>query len=65
VKYRKSLLDEEVVQIIQETAMGIEERYEINIEALGMDKDHIHLFLRSASQTLTRSYRQVFRAHSA
>jgi len=43
VKYRKSLLDEEVVQIIRETVTGIEERYEIEMETMGMDRDHIHL----------------------
>lgn len=43
VKYRKALLDNAVVEIIRETARGIEERYEIEIEAMGMDKDHIHV----------------------
>ena len=33
-KYRKSLLDEEVVQIIRETVTGIEERYEIEMETM-------------------------------
>lgn len=37
VKYRKVLLDEEVVRIIRETAVGIQERYEVEIEAVGMD----------------------------
>ena len=43
VKYRKALLDNEVVEIIRETAIGIAERYEIEIEAMGMDKDNIHV----------------------
>jgi putative transposase len=43
VKYRKALLDEEVVQIIIETARGIEERYDMEFEQLGCDGDHIHL----------------------
>ena len=43
VKYRKALLDEEVAEIIRVTATGIQERYAIEIEALGMDKDHIHV----------------------
>ena len=43
VKYRKALLDEMVVKIIEETAEGIEQRYAIEMEALGMDKNHIHL----------------------
>ena len=43
VKYRKALIDERVERVMMETARGIEERYEIEIEALGMDKDHVHL----------------------
>ncbi len=43
VKYRKALLDKMVIKIIEETAEGIQERYAIEMEALGMDKDHIHL----------------------
>lgn len=43
VKYRRVLLDEVVAKIIEETAIGIQERYAIEIEALGMDKDHIPL----------------------
>jgi len=43
VKYRKALLDEMVVKIIEETTISIQERYAIEMEALGMDKDHIHL----------------------
>jgi putative transposase len=43
VKYRKLLLDGEVVRIIRQTAIGIEQRYATDIEAMGMDKDHIHL----------------------
>jgi putative transposase len=43
VKYRKALLESKVVAIIRETSVGISERYSIEIEGLGMDKDHIDL----------------------
>ena len=43
VKYRKALLDEMVVKIIGETAEGIKQWYTVEMEALGMDKNHIHL----------------------
>ncbi len=42
VKYRKVLLDEEVVEIIKEVAIGIGQRY-----AIEMDKDHIHILCSS------------------
>jgi len=47
VKYRKVLLDEEVVEIIRGTAIGIGQRYAIEMEAIGMDKDHIHILCSS------------------
>ncbi len=55
VKYRKVLLDEEVTRIIGETAVSIEERYPIEMEALGMDKNHIHILLQCSSQSSARA----------
>ena len=43
VKYRRGLLDDTVVNIIMSTAKGIEERYDMEFEQLGCDKDHVHL----------------------
>jgi len=43
VKYRRALLYEDIEKIVVETAKGIEERYEIEMEAVGCDKNHIHL----------------------
>ena len=43
VKYRKALLDDEVVRIILERAEGIEERYDIEFETIGCDQDHVHI----------------------
>ena len=45
VKDRKVLLDEEVTKIIRETAVSIKERYPIEMEALGTDKNHIHVLV--------------------
>ncbi len=43
VKYRKALLSDRIAAFIKETAQGIEERYDLAIEQLGCDQDHIHL----------------------
>ncbi|MGH7183508.1 MAG: IS200/IS605 family transposase [Nitrospiraceae bacterium] len=43
VKYRKALLDDGVTALIQETATEIAERFPIEMEAIGTDKNHIHL----------------------
>ena len=44
VKYRKALLNIEVEECIKETLRGISERYEIIIDEIGFDKNHIHIF---------------------
>ncbi|MFY4730468.1 transposase [Nitrospira sp. BLG_2] len=43
VKDRKALLDEEGTTIIQETAAEMAERFPVEREAIGTDKNHIHL----------------------
>jgi len=43
VKYRKALLSEAITQAIKEIALGIQERYALEIERIGCDRDHIHL----------------------
>ena len=44
VKYRKALLNNEVEECIKETMKGISERYEIVIDEIWFDQDHIHIF---------------------
>lgn len=48
VKYRKALLGEAVTTIFQETAAEIAERFPIEMEVIGTDKNHI---LCSAAHT--------------
>lgn len=43
VKYRKALLSKPIERKIKEVSMDIQERYEITIEQIGCDQDHIHL----------------------
>ena len=43
VKYRKSLLSDEITSAIKSIACEIGERYEIEFEQLGCDKNHIHI----------------------
>ena len=44
IKYRKLLLNSEVNECIKETMKGISERYDIIIDEIGFDKNHIHIF---------------------
>lgn len=43
VKYRKGLLFEEITTEIKVIADEIGERYEIEFERIGCDKDHVHI----------------------
>jgi putative transposase len=43
LKYRKALLSEEVVKELSVLVKEIGERYEIDFEQIGCDKDHVHI----------------------
>lgn len=43
VKYRKALLDPEVEKKLKEISQSLTERYDIVIEQIGADVNHIHL----------------------
>jgi len=45
VKYRKALLSDSVTEEIKEISKRLEERYDLEIEQIGCDKDHIHLLI--------------------
>ena len=66
VKYRKAVLDEAVTTIIQETAAEIAERFPIEMEAIGTDKNHIHLLGRDRKSTrLNSSHERLSRMPSS
>jgi len=46
VKYRKALLDKNVEQVIFESMKGFKERYAIEIQQVGLDRNHIHILCR-------------------
>jgi len=45
VKYRKALLSDSVTQTIKEISKELEERYELEIEQIGCDTDHVHVLV--------------------
>lgn len=46
-KYRKVVIDERIDNIIKETCLEIEKRYEVHFLEIGTDEDHIHLLVQS------------------
>jgi len=65
VKYRKAILDTEVTNIIMETAEAITERYAIEMEAIGVDKDHIHLLCSAHPKVAPGRIVQIFKSITA
>jgi putative transposase len=65
VKYRKALLDDDIADIIQQTAEGISERYAIEMEAIGCDKDHIHLLCGAHPKIAPSRIVQIFKSITA
>lgn len=65
VKYGKVLLDKEVAEIIRETAIGTEERCEIEIEAIGIYGDHIHLLCGAHPKISAGRVVQIFKGITA
>ena len=48
VKYRKSLISSEVFEFIKEICKGIEERYFLFFDAIGHEKNHVHIVVEGA-----------------
>lgn len=65
VKYRKELLDRNGVAFIGETAVGLPESYEIAMERMGMDTDHIHLLRGTHSENAVGRIVQIFKSIGA
>jgi len=65
VKYRKALLDREVISIIKEIVIGIQERYEAEIERMGMDNDHIYLLCGAHPKVGAGRIVQIFKRITA
>jgi putative transposase len=48
VKYRKSLIDDEMFEYMKNVCKGIQERYYLWFEALGHENNHVHLVVEAA-----------------
>lgn len=46
IKYRKALLDKRVVEVILESLKGFKERYAIEMQQVGFDRNHVHILCR-------------------
>lgn len=72
LKYRKALLDPPTVATLKQVTKELEDRYELEIEQLGTDKNHVHILCslhpKYAPGQFVRLYksitaRELFRHH--
>ena len=63
VKYRKALLQDQILLAISQIAEEIAERYEIEFEKIGYDQDHIHILAsfapKYAGSTVVRIFKSI------
>jgi putative transposase len=65
VKYRKALLSEDITRVIKDIALGIQERYGIEMERIGCDGDHIHLLCGAHPKYAPGQLVRVFKSVTA
>jgi len=65
VKYRKSLLTNEIPLAIVEIAQEISERYDIEFEKIGTDLDHIHILTSFAPKYSGSDVVRMFKSITA
>ncbi|WHZ15313.1 MAG: hypothetical protein OJF52_002156 [Nitrospira sp.] len=65
VTYHKALPDEVVTAIIEETATETAERFPIEMEAMGTDKNHIHLLCSAHPKVAPGRIVQMFKSITA
>ena len=63
VKYRRALLDPAAVAELTRISLEIQERYEIRVECLGADRNHVHLLCAAppdrAPSDIVRIYKSI------
>jgi putative transposase len=65
VKYRKSLLEPEIAKATKAIAREIELRYELTIEQMGTDGDHIHLLVSFHPKYSAGQFVRIFKSNVA
>ena len=69
-KYRRAVFDKQVDEVLKETCLGIEQRYQVKFLEMGTDEGHVHFLIQSVPAysvtkvvTLVKSLtaREIFR----
>jgi putative transposase len=65
VKYRRAVLEPQVVRELVRISGEIGERYEIEIECLGADRDHVHLLCAAHPSLAPSRIAQIYKSLTA
>ncbi len=65
VKYRRAVLEPPVVAELVRISQEIGERYEIEIECLGADKDHVHLICSAHPKLAPGQVARIYKSLTA
>ena len=64
-KYRRVVFGKEVDEVLKETCLEIEKRYEIKFIEIGTDKDHVHFLLQSVPMYSAKKIIQTIKSITA
>ncbi len=59
-KYRRAVIDAAVDQVLKQTCLEIEKRYQVKFLEIGTDRDHVHFLVQSVpTYSVTKLVRMV------
>ena len=59
LKFRKSLISDEMFEFMKEICKGIEERYYLKFDAIGHEENHVHILVRGAPRHFPSRIMQI------
>jgi putative transposase len=62
IKYRRSILRDDIVSRLIEVTLAIQERYEIHFIEVGCDADHIHFLIQSVPTLAPQRVVQIIKS---
>lgn len=64
-KYRKVVINDKVDEVLKNTCVEIEKRYEIKFIEIGTDRDHVHFLIQSVPMYSTKKIIQTVKSITA
>jgi putative transposase len=65
LKYRKCLIDSKIFDYIIQILSGISERYYLNFQAVGCERDHLHILVEAAPRYSPSEVMQICKSITA